>query len=189
MTLPAAPTFVIALVATGAALYALARSVIAYERELFQERMVDVYVDMTGALDRGEIQHSPRADYLLRIASVSVMSVELITPAKIALIMGTEPESEKERDVRTAPKADRHALDRYFHMLIGAWVRLLLFGSPSGWMTTVTMVPVAAGRAAKRRLRTRTALNDSVYERLVEPADVRWLKPVAAMRHGDLLPV
>lgn len=186
MIVPAAPAFAAGITTIAALVVVLLRSVFAFERELFVVRIEDVRRAMTDAHDRGELQDSPRFRYLLNVASSSVANVETITPLRIAAVTRSFGVV---RQVQAAPKADRHALERYHRQMTGAWARLLILGSPSGWTWTIVNAPGIFVQAIRRHRKPRRAVQEQVTERLVAPADPMRLRPPTRSRQGDLQPV
>lgn len=188
MTLPAAPLFVLGVGGTAVGLFLLLRSFMAYERELFVHRMTQIRSELETALANGEITDSPRAKYLLNVAQVSIESVDLLTPARLGMLVKEAPTHAVPADSRTSPKADRPRLDDFNKRMSSWWVRLLLAGSPSGWALAAVAAPAAFARAIVRHQRTRRVLRARVYERLIEPTDVGLLKPLASLHRDTAIP-
>lgn len=181
MTLAAGPVLIVGIGAITISLFLAARSFFAYERELFMFRIGDVADAMLDAHERGQLQDSPRLSYLLKVASASITNVETITPLRIAAInramSGGQPRLE-------APKADRAALDGYYRQMTRAWARLLILGSPSGWVWTAVELPKALVRSSRRDRQPKQEVQRMAYEQLVQPVDPTQLHPVRR-RHRD----
>lgn len=178
MSLPAAPLFVFAVVVIGGGFVLWVRSVWAYERELFAIRVTAIIDALMAAKAEERLSDSPRLRHLVHISSVSVQSAEFITPARLLLMVHTLGRTSQTADRKLAPKSDRHELDERDCQLSDAWVRLLLRGSPSGWAYVVGSLPSTLATAARKHLKPRRAVREHAYEKLVEPADVEWLRPI-----------
>lgn len=189
MTVSAAPLFLVGVGGIVGGFIALLRSLMAYERELFVVRVTDVEHSLREMLDAGRISDSPRLRQLLHIATISASTVEMITPLQL-MLMAHEFGSGSEATGRLhSPKHDRHLLEREHKLLLGAWARLLIAGSPSGWAWSLVVLPSAAVTAARRHRETKAVVRQQVVERIVEPADVSWLKPISAAHRGERPPV
>lgn len=179
----AGPVLIVGIGVISISLLLAARSFFAYERDLFVFRMLDVRDAMLDAREHGVLQDSPRLKYLLRVASASVTGIDNITPLRIAMINRAVGTGHVHQE---APKSDRAVLDRYYRQMTSAWARLLILGSPSGWLWTAYELPGAVIRSGRRDRQPKAEVQKLVYEHLVEPADPTQLRPIRR-RRGDLV--
>lgn len=188
MSLPAAPLFLLSLVVIVGGSMLVVRSIWAYERELFVFRMLCMTQALQKARGQGSVGDSPRLRHLIHTASMSSKTVEFITPARLETLVRMLGASTRSVERERAPKEDWMELDRQSRCLISAWVRLLMLGSPSGWLFLTWFGPGLVWRAVRSHIDVMRFFQEQVYERLVKPADVEWLKPVQPVRRQEPIP-
>lgn len=170
MKVPAALLVFGLTLAAAAAVGCLVESFFAYQRSLLRYRCWGVRDEMVDGMRDGHLNDSEDARALIRLAESAVKGAEILTPVKLLSLVWLSRWDEK-TVTRSTGEGDLD-LEPYHRRLVGAWVRLVMFGSPTGLLVFFAVGLRAVVCKPMAGVLRRRVVQQTVYERLVEPVDV-----------------
>lgn len=168
MRVPADLLFVATALGAAVAGWLLVRSLFAFQREKFVYRCEAIFCSLHADLQAGVVSWSPKAAHLMAVARDAEGVARWVRPSVVRVL---EREGLVAPPRPHAPKQDRARLAVHEQALLAAWVRLMLFGSPSGLLLAASLVPSVVRHMARRRRSVRRSLVRSVGEAWVRPVD------------------